>query len=46
MLGVVQHEDAGVRHEQLERRDALADQRVHLVFDLIASSSVMIMWKP
>ena len=32
---VVQHEDAGVGHEQLERRDALADERVHLLFHLI-----------
>ena len=32
---VVQHEHAGVRHEQLERRDALPDERVHLALDLI-----------
>ena len=35
MLAVVEHEDAGVGHEQLERRHALADERVHLAFHLI-----------
>src|SRR5881396_316242 len=33
--GVVQHEHPGVRHEQLERRDPLADQLVHLLQDLV-----------
>jgi hypothetical protein len=32
---VVQHEHARVRHEELERRDAFADQRVHLLEDLV-----------
>ena len=32
---IVEHEDAGVGHEQLERRHALADERVHLGFHLI-----------
>ena len=35
MLRIVEHEDAGIGHEQLERRDALPDQRVHLAFHLI-----------
>ena len=35
MLRIVEHEDAGVGHEQLERGDALADERVHLAFHLI-----------
>ena len=33
--GVVQHEHARIGHEELERRDALADKRVHLQFHLI-----------
>ena len=33
--GVIQHEDAGVGHEQLERCHPLPHQRVHLVLDLI-----------
>ena len=32
---VVQHEHARVGHEQLERRDAAADHRVHLAQDLL-----------
>jgi len=32
---VVQHEDAGIRHEQLERGHTLAHERVHLQFHLI-----------
>ena len=32
---VVQHEHAGVRHEQLERGDPLAHERVHLALHLI-----------
>ncbi len=32
---IVEHEDAAIRHEQLERCNALADQRVHLAFHLI-----------
>ena len=32
---VVEHEHAGVGHEELERRDALPDQLVHLLQDLV-----------
>ena len=32
---VVQHEHAGVGHEELERRDALPDQLIHLLQDLV-----------
>ena len=32
---VVQHEHAGIGHEQLERGDALLDHRVHLDLDLV-----------
>ena len=32
---IVEHEHARIRHEQLERRHALADERVHLEFHLI-----------
>jgi hypothetical protein len=33
--GIVQHEDTRVGHEELERRHALADERVHFLFHLI-----------
>ena len=42
---VVQHEHAGVGHEELERRDALPDQLVHLLRTWSLTSR-MIMWKP
>ena len=32
---LVEHEHAGVRHEQLERRQALSNERVHLLLHLI-----------
>ena len=32
---IVQHENAGIRHEQLERRHALPDQGVHLGLGLV-----------
>jgi hypothetical protein len=35
LAGVIEHENAGIRHEQLERGQALAHQRIHFELHLV-----------